>query len=142
IPSAGTIPVTVNSGVGTASGYGGRWVNIVPTGVAALLANNTVTPPDPAVLLFNSTPIATSTAQVNAFIGTNQIHNYFRDRAPAFAGIDYPIRCNTGVTGTCNAFFTAGTTPPSTASINFYNAGGGCVNTAYSTVVSHEYGHF
>ena len=77
--------------------------------MGAFVARPTAPGRHPGVLLFNSpTPVATSTAQVNAFIGTNLIHNYFRDRAPAFAGIDYPLRCNTGVTGTCNAFFTAG----------------------------------
>ena len=35
----------------------------------------------------------------------------------------------------CNASFNGN-------SINFYHAAGGCVNTAYSTVVSHEYGHW
>jgi len=34
----------------------------------------------------------------------------------------------------CNAFYSGNT-------INFYTAGGGCANTAFSTVVSHEWGH-
>jgi hypothetical protein len=37
-------------------------------------------------------------------------------------------------TSTCNAYYTGNT-------INFYQAGGGCANTAFSTVVSHEWGH-
>ncbi len=35
---------------------------------------------------------------------------------------------------TCNAYYTSNT-------INFYNAGGGCSNTANATVVAHEWGH-
>ncbi len=35
---------------------------------------------------------------------------------------------------TCNAYYSGNT-------INFYSAGGGCSNTAFSTVISHEWGH-
>jgi hypothetical protein len=143
VSNAGTAPVTVGTGIGTAAGFGGKWANVVPTGSTSLaLSLPNITPPGPATFLFNDVPVATNTAQVNAFIVTNAIHDYFRDRAPNFTGIDVALRVNTGVSGTCNAFFQAGTNPPSTASTNFYNAGGGCPNTAYTTVAAHEYGHF
>jgi hypothetical protein len=38
------------------------------------------------------------------------------------------------IASTCNAFYTGNT-------INFYQAGGSCANTAFSTVVAHEWGH-
>ena len=38
------------------------------------------------------------------------------------------------ITSTCNAYYTNNTT-------NFYQAGGGCSNTAFSSVVAHEWGH-
>jgi hypothetical protein len=38
------------------------------------------------------------------------------------------------ITSTCNAYYTANT-------INFYQAGGGCNNTAFSSVIVHEWGH-
>lgn len=38
------------------------------------------------------------------------------------------------INSSCNAYYTGNT-------INFYQAGGGCANTAFSTVVSHEWGH-
>ena len=41
---------------------------------------------------------------------------------------------NTGVSGTCNAYYDGN-------SINFYNAGGGCANTTFDVIVMHEYGH-
>ena len=37
-------------------------------------------------------------------------------------------------TSTCNAFYNGNT-------INFYNAGGGCTNTATNTIIAHEWGH-
>ena len=44
------------------------------------------------------------------------------------------LQINVGVAGTCNAFYNG-------PSINFYSSGGGCNNTAFSTVVHHEFGH-
>lgn len=38
------------------------------------------------------------------------------------------------IASTCNAYYTGNT-------INFYSAGGGCANTAFSTVIAHEWGH-
>ena len=38
------------------------------------------------------------------------------------------------IASTCNAYYTGNT-------INFYQAGGGCANTSFSTVVAHEWGH-
>jgi hypothetical protein len=134
ITNPGTTPVTVSCGVNGAGA--GRWVNVVPQGVGAITASlSNVTPPGPADLVLNPTPSEALTAQVNAFIATTVTHNYFKGLAPTFTRLDIAIPARTGVSGTCNAFFDG-------SSINFFNAGGGCVNTAYSTVVSHEYGHF
>ncbi len=41
---------------------------------------------------------------------------------------------NVNIADSCNAFYNG-------SSINFYQSGGGCTNTANSTVVYHEYGH-
>ena len=41
---------------------------------------------------------------------------------------------NVNINSSCNAYYTGN-------SINFYQAGGGCANTAFSTVISHEWGH-
>ncbi|MFT7534610.1 MAG: hypothetical protein ACI85K_000559 [Hyphomicrobiaceae bacterium] len=38
------------------------------------------------------------------------------------------------ITNTCNAFYSANT-------VNFYQAGGSCANTAFSSVIAHEWGH-
>ncbi len=133
IPHPGTTPVTVTSNLSS-----GRWVNVNPNGIAELTVAGLATPGTPASFEFNTIPggaNSQTTAQVNAFIGTTLIHNYYKDRAPGFTGIDVVLPANTGVAGTCNAFFNG-------SSINFYNTGGGCNNTAYSTVVAHEYGHF
>jgi hypothetical protein len=132
IPNAGAGGVTVTAGTND-----GRWVSVTPGDSNYVSASAAATPPGPANLMLNSAPAEQLTAQVNAFVGATLTHNYFKDRAPAFGGLDVPITAYTGVGTTCNALFNA-----SDLSINFFNSGGGCVNTAYSTVISHEYGHF
>ncbi len=138
IANPGTSAVTVTSNLS-----GGRWVNVNPNGVAELSLNLPgVVPPGNVDAIYNTpqpTPAnSPNTAQVNAFVHANNIHNYYSDRAPGFTGINAVLPANTGVAGQCNAFFTTG--PP--LSINFYNVGGGCNNSAYSSVIAHEYGHF
>jgi hypothetical protein len=138
IPNAGSQQVTVGTGTGSAQGYGGNWVNVVPTGSTPLQQTLAVTPPAAAThFILNPQPSEQLTAQANVFIGTTLVHNYFKDRAPGWNVLDTAIVANTGVSGTCNAFFSG-----SNLTINFYNAGGGCPNTGYSSVIAHEYGHF
>ena len=124
--TAGTLTTNVSSG---------RWVNVNPVGLTEQSASVSNTPGSPATLTLNPTPSGTTTAQINAFIHTNLTHDYFRTRTSGMTGLDIVIPANTGVSGSCNAYFDGG-------SINFFNAGGGCNNTAFSTVISHEYGHF
>ena len=44
------------------------------------------------------------------------------------------IDCDVNINSNCNAYYTGNT-------INFYTSGGGCSNTAFSTVIVHEWGH-
>jgi hypothetical protein len=47
------------------------------------------------------------------------------------------IGVNVNAASTCNAYFTTSPSP----NVNFFAAGGGCNNTAFSTVIAHEWGH-
>ncbi|MFN5497506.1 MAG: hypothetical protein ACK5C3_13130, partial [bacterium] len=75
-------------------------------------------------------------AEVNAYIHANIVRDYLLAYNPSYPTIStqtgFPI--NVMVSGTCNAFYDGN-------SINFYPAGGGCNNTAFSVVVHHEFGH-
>ena len=77
-----------------------------------------------------------TTAQVNAFIHINQAHDFYKAHQPDFTGTDRQMPTRVNLDSTCNAFFS-----PIDLSFNFYHAGG-CVNTAYSMVIDHEFGHF
>jgi Zn-dependent metalloprotease len=75
-------------------------------------------------------------AGVNAYVQANAIRDLILSASPAYPTISgqTEFRINVGVSGTCNAFYDG-------SSINFYNSGGGCSNTAFYDVVHHEYGH-
>jgi len=75
-------------------------------------------------------------AQVNAYLHSNIVRDLVVRASPGFPTIpaQQSFQINVQVSGTCNAFYDG-------SSINFYASGGGCNNTAFSTVVHHEYGH-
>ncbi|MFY9341549.1 MAG: hypothetical protein WAT39_03610 [Planctomycetota bacterium] len=64
---------------------------------------------------------------------TNEFLRSIVGNTPQLAIIDN-ITPTVNIASTCNAYYTNNT-------INFYAAGGGCSNTAFSTVVAHEWGH-
>lgn len=71
-------------------------------------------------------------AQTSAFAAINQIRALVDPFLPAGALAELPTRVN--INSSCNAFWNG-------RSVNFFRAGDGCVNTAYSDVAMHEYGH-
>ena len=75
-------------------------------------------------------------AAMNAYIESNVVRDFTLARNPSYPtiGNQFDWDINIGVSGSCNAFYNG-------SSINFYNAGGGCNNTAFSVIVHHEYGH-
>ncbi len=129
LPFDGTGSVTVRADLI------GPWVRVVNQAGTTLSLQQTVTPPGPADFIFNTERVELNTAQVNGFLQTQIVHNFADAINPAYPGIDYQIPCNVNINSTCNAYYSSRT-------INFYRSGGGCVNTAYSTVIYHEYGHF
>jgi hypothetical protein len=112
----------------------GLWFNVNNnSGSDATLSQNTS---DPYFVHNEANNSESNRAQVNAYLQSNIVRDFVLSFAPNFPTIgtqnSFPV--NTGVSGTCNAFYDY-------SSINFYNAGGGCSNTAFSVVVHHEYGH-
>jgi len=78
-------------------------------------------------------------AQVNAYVHANIIRDLVLAQNPSYPVISgqsgtSAFTINSNLQQTCNAFYNG-------SSINFYKAGGGCSNTAFSTVVHHEFGH-
>ena len=66
---------------------------------------------------------------------TNEWARSILGNTPQLATADN-VAVNVNIASTCNAYY-----DPNVNSVNFYAAGGGCVNSAYSTVIAHEWGH-
>jgi len=99
-------------------------------------ALNQLLPPSTAnAVLLNPGTLATDTPQANAYIVATDMRDWIRGINPSDSHGDFVTVANVNVGGSCNAFYNG-------SSINFYPSGGGCVNTAYSTVITHEQGHW
>ena len=127
-------PVTLRVSAG-----GGKWNAVTNNGAPAFNVTQSATPGTPVTINLLSAPTGLTQAQVNGLVYANQTHNFITDRAniPTLNS-NPPIATNVNEASTCNAFYQAG--PPD--SIHFFAPGGGCVNTAYASVVNHEYGHY
>ena len=131
INNSGTGNVTVNS---TIRGQYFRVFN--ESGADASLSLN-VSPPGPADFLHNAANNSeTNRAEVNAYLHSNIVRDFVLFHVPDYPVIggqtEFPVNVNIG--SSCNAFYNG-------SSINFYTSGSGCPNTAFSSVVYHEYGH-
>lgn len=133
IPFAGMGPVDVETSLAN-----GLWAS-VSTGLGALggASASAASAAVPIDLTINATPDEIGTAQTNALIHVTKVHDYVKERAPTFTLIDHAIPTRTNLDFTCNAFFSG-----QDDSINFYRSSANCANSAFSTVIVHEYGHY
>ncbi len=131
VPNPGTAAVTVTGSLQ------GRYFNVFNPSALAPTVAGSFTPPGPANIVFNSANTdELRRAEANAYYFANTSRTFVLTANPSYPTISAQtnFRVNTAVSGTCNAFYDGN-------SINFYSAGGGCANTAFSDVVAHEYGH-
>ena len=75
-------------------------------------------------------------AERDGYYHVNVVHDYIKRLDPDLPVMDYSMPCLVNLRGqTCNAFWNG-------AGVNFFAAGGGCVNAAtVPDVTYHEYGH-
>jgi hypothetical protein len=95
----------------------------------------TLTAASGSQLLLNPSPTEATTAEANAFVWINALREWIRAVNPADSHADFQAVANVNIASACNAYYSG-------PSVNFFASGGGCVNTAYSTVVAHEMGHW
>ena len=98
--------------------------NSLQPGVNNVVVMNNTPAPDPLV-----------TAQANCYVSSSYLRTWLTNVNPADTTLDFTVVSNTNQPADCNAFYDG-------VSINFFTEGGGCVNTAFSTVVAHELGHW
>ena len=86
-------------------------------------------------VLMNASPSALITSQSNCHQIISAQRDWIRSVNPSDSTGDFRALANANLASTCNAYFDG-------VSVNMYQAGGGCNATSYSTVVSHEMGHW
>ncbi len=88
-------------------------------------------------LFINPDPDYATTAATTAYYHVTGTHHFIRDRAPTYAGLEFmlPVRVNEAP---CTAYYQGGASPQ----LTFSRQEGACPGTAFSTIISHEYGHF
>ncbi|MFO0278455.1 MAG: hypothetical protein ACK533_14360 [Planctomycetota bacterium] len=109
------------------------------SGASAPNASSTVQPgANQSIVLLNLAANAAQLAHTNSAYWVDRVNEWARGilgNTPQMAtasNVDVAVN----IASTCNAYYN-----PNTNSINFYAAGGGCANSAYSTVIAHEWGH-
>jgi hypothetical protein len=131
IPHGGSSPCTVISNIR------GDWFRVYNQAGGDAQLSQSVTPPGPANFIHNEANTSEyNRAEVNAYYHANVVRDYTLTYHPTFPQItgqhEWPVNVN--LNDNCNAYYDY-------SSINFFTSGGGCPNTAFSTVVHHEYGH-
>jgi hypothetical protein len=133
IPNAGTSDVIVESRLR------GQWFSVTNQAGPNSVLYDTVTPPGPANFMHNDLNLEEFVrAEVNGYFQANIVRDYTLTYNPTYPGLqqnEFPVYVNDN-TGYCpgNAWYDG-------YSITFCRAGGGYPNTAWSSVIHHEYGH-
>jgi len=76
-------------------------------------------------------------AQVNGYLLVTRVHDWARSHGIDDARLDRVLPVNVNIDDECNAYYM-----PGRPSLNFFRSSEKCANSAYDTVVMHEYGHF
>jgi hypothetical protein len=124
----------INGPLAVTVDYSGSFNYVTNNGAAPTSLTTTINGTGNSIVL-NSANAATVTSQANAFIGINKLRDWVRAVNPTDPFADFVAFADVNQASTCNAFYNG-------FSINFFASGGSCVNTSYSTVVSHEHGHW
>ncbi len=137
IPNAGTSDVDVRSYVD------GLYFSIDNrAGAEETLTAYDVSPPGPVDFIHNEANTNDHIlAQTNIYVSGNVVRDWVLAQNPSFPGIATETGVPTVVNRTdlycpCNAWSSS-----SDGSINFCQPGGSCPNTAWQSVLNHEYGH-
>ena len=136
VPNAGTGSLALTSNLAAA----GRYFKVTNIAGTASTLTNTVASGGNTSFMHNSTNATEQErSQVNAYNHSNVVRDFILAANPNYPTVSTQegasaFQINVNLASTCNAYYDG-------PSINFYLAGGGCNNTAFSTVVHHEYGH-
>jgi hypothetical protein len=119
----------------------GRWFRVYNTGDSDAVLYELASPEEEVYFLHNETNNESERAQVNAYVEANAVRDLVLGYNPSYPTLqqnEFPIYVNRTDGWLCpgNAWY-----DPVAVTMNFCSAGGSYPNTAFSTVVHHEYGH-
>jgi hypothetical protein len=138
-----TISVPATGTIGVVSALEGLYFRVADSSGTAVSSATGFFTGSPITVSHNANTAdaayALKLAQANAYIESNVVRDLVMAMNPAYPVIAgqtgaNAFQINANIANSCNAFYNG-------SSINFYQAGGGCANTAFSTVVHHEFGH-
>jgi hypothetical protein len=139
IPNPGTSPITVSANLAD-----GAWFALSDVQGPVQSVSVQVTPPGPASLLFNAANNNEFIrAQVNGYLHATIVRDFVLSYYPDYplGPAGFPVVVNR-TDGVCpgNAWYDSSANGGN-GSINFCRTGGNSPNTAWSSVVYHEFGH-
>ncbi len=128
IPHPGTAPVELRAE------FLGQFVNVNNGNGNDLSFSGIATPGTPLNFTLNTALGEFNTAQADGYFQTNRTHNYVTSQLGNI-GLDFPFIVTVNLGGqSCNAYYDGTGT-------QFFRASGNCNNTAFDSVLAHEYGH-
>jgi hypothetical protein len=133
-------PGVPNDVLDVTSTLSGLWVSVTNfAGANSVATTGHDFSTGPLSLTHNPDAQALLTAQVNTFVRVTSTHNFLRELfgENEFLEIDYQLSAVVNKLGECQAYF-----DPANQEIIFFQPTQGCTNSAFSTVIAHEYGHF
>ncbi|MDD5657922.1 MAG: hypothetical protein PHF00_11795, partial [Elusimicrobia bacterium] len=116
----------------------GKWAKVSNMAGGNLAVSGTLASGQEVTATFNPDGMSEAAiAQVNGYLLTTLVHDWAKSRGLDDKRLDRAIAVRVNIDDECNAYYT-----PGRPSLNFYKSSENCVNSAYDTVVMHEYGHF
>lgn len=126
----------VTSPLNITASYNGTFNNVNnQAGSDYSITFNNVQPGQPNTLVMNPSKTQYITAEANAYHHINVVRDYIRDTVPSDNTADFKATSNPNINSSCNAYYNG-------SSVNYYRKASSCNNTAFSSVVAHEYGHW
>lgn len=115
--------------------YNGPYCRVYNQAGASHSTTATFLPGTAGTLTMNTVQNETVTSEASCYDSVLDVRTWITTIDPSDTTADFQVTTNANLNSTCNAYFNGN-------SINMYASGGGCNNTGFSTIISHEEGHW
>jgi hypothetical protein len=131
----GQFKISVNTDRSVSAALSGRFARVNTFSGANLKATGVIGTGATVNLTVGSAFTSENRAQVNGYYHTNVVRDFLRMNGVNHPSLDRPVTVgvNSGE-GTCNAYYSSG-------AMRFFKEDTRCANSAFDTVIYHEYGH-